>query len=1207
MMPKKNTAAAASSATTVPSSATTVPSFVTTVPSSATTVPSSATTVPSSATTVPFSATTVPSFVTIAASSATTVPSSATTVPSSATTVPSFATTTASSSWSIIQSPPSTLTPIVDRWPGNPLNLNDRPASYIGKREQTTQETFTREMSNIEAEFSNKRKLLDEVTTERVKLELNIKRLWEDLKKLEDKAKNMQIAERNAMIHEKYVCDLQSLPNCETLTETERSKQSKVWHTFKYWLKERDDFACDIISRVLCVSWKSPVEGSIFLPQISAAYIQRDRSINYSIIIHQALKEILCMFSRGEDPLPIPLLGNSSLEPKSFTYLLDCYSRIVIEERNHEETSCLHLLEIFYEVVAILKVQCVHYSSLVLQGMYQAAVMPNCTIYLFNRILSQNLPRGYLCDLVARTHTNPNMFNNIFTPVLQDLYFAIQKSLNGNTQTRPIEALGELIKIKIRSGPNSNIHPIYRLIMNQVQFLPDVMTSTAGRELLRTSLLRPFLSALLSAEVQPRLLEGFFNKNFGNPNKSMTLVLQQELESIRMSLYKMFDTILANSSCRDATLEYLAALLHQNEKRAQIQTENRSPSLAGDGFMLNLLSILQMLSVKIKLDSVDPLYPFHPSNFVEIKNYTRLKLTSQEVEEWLKHLDNTHKWTEPKFPTQCWFLTLHCHHIALLPALQNYRRKLYALENLQKMLDQLQATESQWKDGPLAEHNKNLIKQWKQQLKQLLTFKLCVEVSLIEPIFLRRCLGFYISVGEFLLSLLTQIVPDHFLPELPLPQEVMGKFTALPEWYMEDIVEFLLFIFEFCPMWWFNINISPLITMLLVVVCTPHCIRNLHLIAKIIKVLYKVQVAETQGTETFDHKLMAHPISKTFLASYLMKFYTDVEIIHISSIFKDKFIICYHVSVILNSLWHSPVHRASIVNESNNGNFVKFINILMNDITFLLENVLEYLKYILEVEEFMSDTIAWNAISQEQQQSRMRQLTADEEQVRFSLKLAKEIVAMFYYLTVDIKEPFLRPELVGQLCAMLNFNLQQLCGSKYKNLRKLEKYGWQPRMLLSQLVDIYLHLDCDNFAAALASDELLFCNELFTDAANELERSAIKTTTEIENFVALAERAAVIARDNRARGDAPKEFRDPLMKTLMEDPVKLPSGIVVDKAVIIKHLLNSATDPFNQQPLSEDMLVPMPDLKERISIWKQQRKKWKIIASAVVSTSDISV
>jgi len=43
----------------------------------------------------------------------------------------------------------------------------------------------------------------------------------------------------------------------------------------------------------------------------------------------------------------------------------------------------------------------------------------------------------------------------------------------------------------------------------------------------------------------------------------------------------------------------------------------------------------------------------------------------------------------------------------------------------------------------------------------------------------------------------------------------------------------------------------------------------------------------------------------------------------------------------------------------------------------------------------------------------------------------------------------------------------------------------------------------------------------------------------------------------------------------MDDPVTLPSsGKVMDRPVIIRHLLNSQTDPFNRQPLSEDDLTP---------------------------------
>lgn len=64
---------------------------------------------------------------------------------------------------------------------------------------------------------------------------------------------------------------------------------------------------------------------------------------------------------------------------------------------------------------------------------------------------------------------------------------------------------------------------------------------------------------------------------------------------------------------------------------------------------------------------------------------------------------------------------------------------------------------------------------------------------------------------------------------------------------------------------------------------------------------------------------------------------------------------------------------------------------------------------------------------------------------------------------------------------------------------------------------------------------------------------------------------------------------DPLMDTLMDDPVLLPSGKIMDRSVIMRHLLNSNTDPFNRQPLSEDMLQDATDLKLRIQEWKTKK------------------
>lgn len=94
---------------------------------------------------------------------------------------------------------------------------------------------------------------------------------------------------------------------------------------------------------------------------------------------------------------------------------------------------------------------------------------------------------------------------------------------------------------------------------------------------------------------------------------------------------------------------------------------------------------------------------------------------------------------------------------------------------------------------------------------------------------------------------------------------------------------------------------------------------------------------------------------------------------------------------------------------------------------------------------------------------------------------------------------------------------------------------------------------------------------------SRMDKACIKTQTEIEQFRNLQERVELLVIEKQRAevdyGEIPDEFRDPLMDTLMTDPVILPSGTVMDRKVILRHLLNSQTDPFNRQPLTESQLV----------------------------------
>lgn len=68
-----------------------------------------------------------------------------------------------------------------------------------------------------------------------------------------------------------------------------------------------------------------------------------------------------------------------------------------------------------------------------------------------------------------------------------------------------------------------------------------------------------------------------------------------------------------------------------------LQTDDKLVST--DGFMLNFLWVLQQLSMKIKLETVDPYYIFHPRCRLAVSHEeTRLKATMEELKSWLTEL-----------------------------------------------------------------------------------------------------------------------------------------------------------------------------------------------------------------------------------------------------------------------------------------------------------------------------------------------------------------------------------------------------------------------------------------------------------------------------------------------------------------------------------------------------------------------------------------
>lgn len=112
--------------------------------------------------------------------------------------------------------------------------------------------------------------------------------------------------------------------------------------------------------------------------------------------------------------------------------------------------------------------------------------------------------------------------------------------------------------------------------------------------------------------------------------------IMQQLEGMRTLLHSVFHNLLKNVESRNGVLMYFSAILKHNDKRTQFHADDKT--LARDGFMMNVMCVLQKLSVKIKLERVDPMYPFHWESMINISKDTKLRYDETEYKEWTDQL-----------------------------------------------------------------------------------------------------------------------------------------------------------------------------------------------------------------------------------------------------------------------------------------------------------------------------------------------------------------------------------------------------------------------------------------------------------------------------------------------------------------------------------------------------------------------------------------
>eukprot|EP00092_Neocalanus_flemingeri_P031431 GFUD01034137.1.p1 GENE.GFUD01034137.1~~GFUD01034137.1.p1 ORF type:complete len:1600 (-),score=340.09 GFUD01034137.1:699-5498(-) len=463
---------------------------------------------------------------------------------------------------------------------------------------------------------------------------------------------------------------------------------------------------------------------------------------------------------------------------------------------------------------------------------------------------------------------------------------------------------------------------------------------------------------------------------------------------------------------------------------------------------------------------------------------------------------------------------------------------------------------------------------------------------------------------------------------ISLSSEVLSKLSDIPEFIFENIYNFLNLentrpVYGKHKQKMFSGGIQSNILKLLTVFMRTNWVKNPHLRAKFAKALSLLlpevnnrediyrsaallqpsvdsPLLQPQAVEEADN-LFDNISCKKELVLAIMKVYVSLEVTGESLQFEQKFSYRFPINFVLFYLLKIKAYRDIILEIASEAHedmanqqppiFLRFVNGMINDGTWLLDESLNSMTKIRKVEDEMVSS-SWESLPSEIKEQRLDDLKNSKKFTRNTNLLSNDVIRMLEALSKLTTQVFTHPDMADRIAAMLNYFMQNLTGKDRKQYKVKDPNDlfFNPLQLLKSLNHIYCSFSKEkSFIYAVSQDGRSYKPELFEEACKVLRR--YEDVEDLEKLaMSVKEEANKTDTEADITTEAPDEFLDPIMSTLMKEPVILPSsGKVVDRSTIAKHLLSDETDPFNRQPLTMDMVKPDLVLKAKIQKWIKEQ------------------
>jgi len=527
--------------------------------------------------------------------------------------------------------------------------------------------------------------------------------------------------------------------------------------------------------------------------------------------------------------------------------------------------------------------------------------------------------------------------------------------------------------------------------------------------------------------------------------------------------------------------------------------------------------------------------------------------------------------------TEYFFLTLEIAHVCYIPILHNF---VESREVSQRIEDELKNMD------PNHYMRKQLEKEAAFQKNQYLAYHVILEDE-------KRIMKIIDLYDTFIYLLLQWcgIQPEK-LADAKLvnyvPREIL---KIIPEHYITDLFEFHSTTLKFkdkygkflCDKSNGTINyVQNLVEFLTVVLSEIDVISNPYTKAKILQLVAFIGHDNPQIENVYAN----NDVAIKNLTRALVKFYIDIEFTGQSQQFYAKFEYRHYCQMIFKSMWKVQAYRENLIKLASDQLFERFINMIMNDLTYCMDEGVAKINELLELYA-KSNKTPEERKTEERNEGICRSVFSEALQ---SLELMAKI-------SEPAPHAFFWAEFRKRLAGMLNYFVAQIIDPKLTQIKDPSKINFKPVKLLKEIIKIYVNLSHDEeFCLCVSKDERSYDADNLLKALKKGSREADITPDVKEKFEMLikktSEKKVEMVENDIDVSEAPDEFICPISGDIMQDPVMLPSSKqILDKGSIKQILLNGEIDPFNRSPLKFSEVIELPDLKNKIDTWIVKKKE----------------